>query len=63
MADGRHVENRHFVEIWHTTADFENGVSHGTKNENFKNSRCRTAATMKIVLLSCMNQQPIVQFQ
>jgi len=38
-----------FDEICYTTADLEVSDSHVTKYENFKNSRWRTAAILKIV--------------
>jgi len=48
-----------FDEICYTTADLEVSDSHVTKYENFKNSRWRTAATLKIVFLA-LTQQPII---
>jgi len=37
------------MKIWYTTADLELDDSHMDKYENFKNSRWRTTAILKIV--------------
>jgi len=39
-----------FMKFFYTAADFELNERHVNKNENFQNSRWRTAAILKIVI-------------
>jgi len=46
-----------FDEILYTAADFELDERHVIKNENFHNSRRRTAAILKIVISPYLSEQ------